>query len=322
MPTPAAQTMTCMEIWGGNQIVDTTVAMSGLNAWVYSKPYGEADGGGDVHYVSSCATGRVTRLLIADVSGHGAQVCDVATSLRKLMRRYVNYIDQSEFVRSMNRQFVALTESSCFATAIVTTFFGPTNSLSLCNAGHPPPIWYRAKSKQWEFLEVDDREHEDQTDLFDVPLGVEDATKYGQLDVTLGVGDLVLCYTDSLIEAHDAVGEMLGTAGLLEIVRRLDVSDADQIIARLLAAIVAKNPRNLQDDDVTVLLFRPSTTGVNAPFFNRVTAPIRVLAAIAGSLRKDAGPAPIPEFSIANIGGSVFGFLNRFRRRTKRSSVA
>ena len=140
------QTMQCMEIWGGNQVVDTSVAMPGLEAWVYCHPYGDsAGGGGDVHYVSSCATGRVTRLLVADVSGHGAEVCDVAGTLRTLMRRYVNYIDQAEFVRSMNRQFVTMSASNCFATAVVTTFFAPTNLLSLCNAGHPPPLLYRAR---------------------------------------------------------------------------------------------------------------------------------------------------------------------------------
>src|SRR5437899_58220 len=94
--------MQCMEVWGGNQVVDSSVAMAGLDAWVYSRPYGQADGGGDVHYVSSCATGRITRLLVADVSGHGVAVCDVAAQLRTLMRRYVNYLDQTRFVRSMN----------------------------------------------------------------------------------------------------------------------------------------------------------------------------------------------------------------------------
>ena len=70
--------MQCMEIWGGNQMVDNHVVMPGLDAWVYSRPYGQAAAGGDVHYVSSCATGRITRLLIADVSGHGSQVAQTA----------------------------------------------------------------------------------------------------------------------------------------------------------------------------------------------------------------------------------------------------
>src|SRR5690606_40547076 len=41
-----------------------------LDAWIYSKPHGGKQGG-DVHYVSSCAAGMLTRLLVADVRGHG-----------------------------------------------------------------------------------------------------------------------------------------------------------------------------------------------------------------------------------------------------------
>ena len=52
----------------------------------------------------------------------------------------------------MNEQFAAMSKSGCFATALVTTFFSPTNELSLCNAGHPPPLLYRAGTKQWSYL--------------------------------------------------------------------------------------------------------------------------------------------------------------------------
>src|SRR2546421_568934 len=88
------QVMTCMEVWGGNALTDNSVSMSGLDAWVYSKPYQDAAAGGDVYYVSSCATGRITRLLVADVSGHGSAVTATAAALRNLMRRYVNHLDQ------------------------------------------------------------------------------------------------------------------------------------------------------------------------------------------------------------------------------------
>src|SRR5437899_11480300 len=88
---PDAQHMQCMEVWGGNQAVDSGVVMVGLDAWVFSRPFEQSqEGGGDVYYVSSCATGRITRLLVADVSGHGSAVCDVAGQLRSLMRRNIN----------------------------------------------------------------------------------------------------------------------------------------------------------------------------------------------------------------------------------------
>src|SRR6266550_2791582 len=133
MSDTSPELMQCMEVWGGSDIVDKTVAISGLDAWVYCKPYLDAEGGGDVYYVSSCATGRITRLLVADVSGHGEAVRATAQHLRELMRRYVNHIDQTRFVRSMNQQFAALSKDGSFATALVTTFFAPTNHLLLSN---------------------------------------------------------------------------------------------------------------------------------------------------------------------------------------------
>jgi phosphoserine phosphatase RsbU/P len=95
--------MQCMEVWGGSQLTARGVAFGGLDAWVYSKPYGNAQHGGDVYYASSCATGRIARLLLADVAGHGHSVASTAADLRTLMRRFVNRLDQSEFVRLLNQ---------------------------------------------------------------------------------------------------------------------------------------------------------------------------------------------------------------------------
>src|SRR5207302_11444992 len=128
------------------------------DAWVYSNPFGGSEGGGDVYYVSACATGRIHRLLIADVAGHGQKVGTVALELRGMMRRYVNHIDQMQFVRSMNRQFSQLAQNGCFATAIVSTFFGPTGRLTICNAGHPYPMMYRSATREWTCLQNTRRE--------------------------------------------------------------------------------------------------------------------------------------------------------------------
>ena len=111
--------MQCMEVWGGSQLTARGVEFGGLDVWVYSKPYGQAQSGGDVYYASSCATGRISRLLLADVAGHGNSVAATAADLRTLMRRFVNRLDQAEFVRLLNQQFVALSRAGDFATAIV-----------------------------------------------------------------------------------------------------------------------------------------------------------------------------------------------------------
>ena len=308
MPASPQQTMQCMEVWGGSDATDRGVIMAGLDAWVYSKPYGAAEGGGDVYYVSSCATGRIVRLLVADVSGHGQAVQSVATELRGLMRRYVNHLDHGQFVRSMNQQFSALSQAGCFATAVVSTFFAPTNRLTLCNAGHPLPLLYRADARQWSFLEARRAASADPVNL---PLGILDVGDYQTFDVPLRVGDLVLCYTDSLVESHGPDGRMLGHEGLLEIVRSLDVSDPVRVVPSLLSAIEAKAAGNLTADDVTVLLFRPNGVGARRPSLRKqFVAAAKMLGAI--SRRPFGGePVPWPDSKLANIGGALFSPLNR-----------
>jgi len=301
-----------MEVWGGNQAVDSGVSMVGLDAWVYSKPYGGSEGGGDVYYVSSCATGRITRLLVADVSGHGAEVSDVAVGLRTLMRKYVNHIDQTRFVRSMNEKFTEMSQAGLFATAVVTSFFSPTRQLLLCNAGHPPPLVYQAGRGEWHLL----KESVEFADASNIPLGIMDG-EYQQFDVRLGVGDLVLCYTDSLIEARGDDGELLGTEGLLKIVRSIEVTDANRVVPDLLAEIGKRCEGNLCSDDVTVMLFRPNGLGQSTPLRDRILAPLRVLRNVGGSVRKNGGPVAWPEVSVANLGGAIVGALNWVGRRKR-----
>lgn len=301
-----------MEVWGGNQLADNGVVLAGLDAWVYSKPFGGSSDGGDVYYVSSCATGRITRLLVADVSGHGSMVADIARQLRGLMRRHVNQIDQSRFVQSMNQQFAEFSAAGQFATAVVTTFFAPTRRLSLCNAGHPPPLLYRAHTKQWCFLEH--RAAPSET-FGNIPLGIMDLTNYDQFDVRLSVGDLVLCYTDSLIEACDAAGNMLGQAGLLAMARSIDISEPTQLIPRLLSQLESYCGGRLCSDDVTMLLFRPNGTAPNTPLRERLLAPWRIMKSFAASLRPGGEPTAWPEVSVANLGGAAFAALNRVEGR-------
>ena len=117
--------MQCTEVWGGNELVERGVIMTGLDAWVYSRPFEGDEEGGDIHYLSSCSTGRITRALIADVSGHGAVVSGTAKRLRTLMRRYINYVNQSRLVEGMNKEFAGLAQAGHFATAVVMTFWGP-----------------------------------------------------------------------------------------------------------------------------------------------------------------------------------------------------
>jgi phosphoserine phosphatase RsbU/P len=321
MPSTQTQLMQCMEVWGGNQAADNGVTMAGLDVWIYSKPYGGSEGGGDVYYVSSCATNRILRLLVADVSGHGKAVQDLALELRRLMRRYVNHIDQNQFVRSMNEQFGAVSEAGIFATAIVSTFFAPTSRLTLCNAGHPPPLLYRAAKRQWKYLE--EAEDPNNPDPVNMPLGILDISDYETFDVPLQVGDIVVCYTDSLVESNGADGQLLGQQGLLDILRELPLDDPASLIPDLLTAIGQKADGNLTGDDVTVLVFRPNGLGRRRPSLRQqVIASGKMIGAIAGSFRQGAEPVPWPDLKLSNLGGALVGPLNRLWSAPKNSQAA
>jgi len=306
--------MQCMEVWSGSQLTTRGVEFGGLDAWVYSKPYGNAQRGGDVYYASSCATGRISRLLLADVAGHGNSVAATAADLRTLMRRFVNRLDQTEFVRLLNQQFTALSREGTFATAIVATFFAPSRRLTVCNAGHPRPLLYRAAQRQWSFVGADFLGNDGpagQTTPSNIPLGLLEMSEYEQFDVELEPGDCVLGYTDALMESNDADGQMLGEAGVLRIARLLGDVEPQRLIESLLGEIGARFPKNLSEDDVTVLVVRANGRQPRYSLGQKLGALVRFSRSLIRALNPRAERPPFPDANLANIGGAIIPALGR-----------
>lgn len=275
-----------MEIWGGNRFVESSVELPGLDAWVYSRPHGGAEGGGDVHYVSSCAAGMIARVLVADVAGHGQLVSETANRLRRLMRRHVNDHDQVRLMRSLNREFAAVSQAGRFATAVAFTYDATTARLIVSNAGHPPPLWYRGRRGAWSYLRPRPSAAEDAEDAgpSDVPFGIDDAVEYGRFEVTLEPGDAVVVYTDSLPEARSAGGAMLGTDGLLAAASELGAAlNPSRLVPELLRRVSGRAGGTFEDD-VTVLVFSANGRRRRIPMHDRLLAPFRYLRGVAGSL--------------------------------------
>jgi len=307
---PTTQHMQCMEVWGGSQLTAAGVAFGGLDAWVYSKPYGEAQAGGDVYYASSCATGRISRLLLADVSGHGSKVAATAGELRTLMRRFVNRLDQAEFVRLLNQQFMELSqEDGSFATAVVSTYFAPSRRLTVCNAGHPRPLMYSVKKRHWDFLGLHDGIVKSTPG--NIPLGMLDISDYEQFDVELEPGDCVVSFTDALIESRDSDGKDLGEAGVLRILRQLGDVDPHKLIDALLKEIADRHPTNLTEDDVTVLVVRANERPARHSFADKLKALGRFTRTLIASINPKAERPPLPDANLANIGGAIIPALGR-----------
>src|SRR5262245_21546811 len=85
---PARHELQCMDLWSGNESIENETSAPGSDIFVYSRPFRGDRRGGDVHYISLCAGGIITRLMLADVSGHGRAVAATSQALRLLMRRF------------------------------------------------------------------------------------------------------------------------------------------------------------------------------------------------------------------------------------------
>lgn len=260
---PGAHALQCMEIIGGNQAVHSAISSPGLDIWLDSRPLA-GNVGGDIHYFSMCGSGRVTRLAVADISGHGPGMNQVARWLRGLMRKHINLLDQTRFARAINREFTQGAEANYFATVLLTTYFAPTDHLIVCNAGHPRPIWYSRKRNEWQLLDADLPDAGPSIrqargtyllkPVSNLPLGVIEPTDYVQFAVKLDKGDLALVYTDALIEARNANGEMLGEAGLLELARQAGPEDPPRLGGRLLERVDGWRGGADADDDQTLIV--------------------------------------------------------------------
>jgi serine phosphatase RsbU (regulator of sigma subunit) len=248
-----------MEIWGGNDAVESAVSTPGLDVWVYSRPHHGAAQGGDVHYVSLCGGGVITRMIVADVSGHGESVAELSGVLRTLVRKNINRKSQTRLVAALNQQFAAHARIGLFATAVVATYLADRDRLTVSNAGHPRPLWYRSALGQWSLLKPRDGRagHElaaSPTGTTNLPLGIDDDTRYDEVELDLGPGDLVVLYTDALSEATDGAGQMLGEAGLLAIARTLDMLNPIGLGPALLEGITSYHGGMPADDDATLLV--------------------------------------------------------------------
>ncbi|WP_422928213.1 PP2C family protein-serine/threonine phosphatase [Singulisphaera sp. PoT] len=252
---PAPRVMKCMEIQGGSNAVEEPVSTPGLEGWIYSLPHQGAERGGDVHYLSLCGGGLFTRLIVADVSGHGAKVAEFSAWLRTAMRRNINRKSQTGLVREINRQFSEMAQSRRFATAVIATYLSSRRRLTLCNAGHPRPLWFHAGTGQWSIMTREDN------GAGNLPLGIDDDASYHQFAVDLERGDIVAVYTDALSEAASPDGRMLGEEGLLQLARGLEGDDPQELGKALLARIGEHRGGLPSDDDVTLVVFFHTGSG-------------------------------------------------------------
>jgi sigma-B regulation protein RsbU (phosphoserine phosphatase) len=254
MPSPARR-LACAETWAGNQWTSSLIELPGLTAWVHSVPSGPDRAGGDVHYVSLCPSCIVSRVALADVSGHGEAVAVLGEMLRDLMQRYLRELEQVELMRDLNQAVRDGLGDGHYATMVAVGWHGRRGLAVMTNAGHPPPLWYRASRAEWSWLEAQRASERGRPS--GVPLGLLPGVAYDRLVVKPQTGDLLLLYSDGVSEARSPAGDELGRDVLMNMAAALDTSSADAFGTQLAAALrVFRGDADPLDDETIIVLRR------------------------------------------------------------------
>jgi phosphoserine phosphatase RsbU/P len=244
------QRLACLELRGGNHLARYAARLPGLTAWVSCNPLGPSRRGGDLYYLSACSHGSIARVVIADVSGHGETVSAAAVLLQNALRQYIDLWDQSQLIRDLNESFFRVEHRVKFATAFLGSFASESGDLLFTNAGHMLPLWYRAATQEWSYLQDFVPAPEEVSDL---PLGLIPGTEYHQTAASLAPGDLLILYTDGINEAENEAGDQFGLERLLSTARSLPVSSATGAGEALMAAVTRFRGNTPAKDDATLV---------------------------------------------------------------------
>ncbi len=247
LPSDESVGLVCNEIWGGNRIFHGPIELPGMRGVLFSQ---SCDGarGGDVHYLSVCGSGLLSRACLADVMGHGQSVAAVSQTMHDLLRRSVNRIDERKVLRRLNLHLSKLDDES-FTTAAALTYFPPTRRLSISYAGHEPAWYYEASSQRWSQLQSLQR-----SGLFDIPLAVEARTRYTRRVRRIAVGDRLLIITDGVLEAPNKVGELFGRQRLGDVLKATHNLAPEGLVLAIIEELREHtNGAPLQHDDVSLL---------------------------------------------------------------------
>lgn len=200
------------------------------------------DIGGDWYDVGSLGPGRWV-LAVGDVVGRGLRAASVMGHLRSAFSALATnsgnlglLVDRLDLVASE-------AEDSTFSTMVAVEYHDSSGSLSVLSAGHPPPFVRRADGRV------------DRIDGSGRPVGIQVGDDREAVADRLGPGDLLVLYTDGLIERR---GESIdvGLDRLADALGRLDTTDVEVVCATIFERLDSE-----PTDDIALLVLLVEETG-------------------------------------------------------------
>ncbi len=205
--------------------------------------------GGDFFTVSALSETEAA-VFICDVAGHGARSALVTAMIRALVEELKGVAtNPGQFLTQLNRDLCAIlkhTGTPLLTTAIYLVADWKTGVMCYANAGHPKPLHLRRGPG--EVLRLANASGKSQP-----ALGLFEDTTFQSSLVKLSPNDLVMLFTDGLVEVQDAKNELYTEALLVEAVQRRVQLPASQLFDELLEDVKRFSAGSGFPDDVCLV---------------------------------------------------------------------
>lgn len=220
-----------------------SLAFQGLELEGECRPASQV--GGD--YFGFRAQDDLLTAMVFDVAGHGVGAAFCMTLVRSALNGEIarGGCLSDVLARANNLAWEDLSESALYATAFLARFDRARGVLEHASAGHVRPVLWSAGARA--FRDLDDGGK---------PLGLFADGVFAAGEVPFAPGDLLVLYTDGIVEAENGAGETFGRQRLLSAVKRARRRSGREVLRRLwreLAAFVGDRPLR---DDATLVVVR------------------------------------------------------------------
>jgi serine phosphatase RsbU (regulator of sigma subunit) len=213
--------------------------LEGVSVLAHFEPVAEI--GGDYYDYVRMPDGRLA-FALGDVSGHGLPTgLLVAMAKAGLSSLIEAGHDGGELFARMNDLIHRSTDPRHYMTLAFLAYDAATRSAMLTNAGQLAP--YRISGTQLEALS-----------LPSFPLGLFPGKAFPSRAESFAAGDVVVFYSDGLIEAVDGKEEAFGFERFEAVLRAHAAAGAAALRDAILAAVAAHSGQGPADDDKTLLI--------------------------------------------------------------------
>jgi phosphoserine phosphatase RsbU/P len=200
--------------------------------------------GGDFYDFATLPENRLA-MAIGDASGKGFAAALMISNVHSSLRTAALFAGSNSAMalEAVNRQVYGSSLASRYATLFYGIFDGATRTLHYVNAGHNPPMVIRPDdSIVW-------------LKTGGAPVGLFSDSIYKEGLVQLHPDDLVVAYTDGVVEALNRCGREWGTEGLRNAAIASGGRSADDMVEAIMGSMHRFSHRR-QIDDATLVVAR------------------------------------------------------------------